>query len=214
MGGIIMKKIIIVLSLILILMQVSCSNSTSNLKNNDTNDSIFSQHNIDKMNGDYMVYEDTNELYDKSELIIIATPTKEYDEEDPILNYIDTPNGSRLASYRTLRNINILKVIKGNTEQFNMDIIENQAYLKDENKLLLKGLAIPMRKDMQYILFLVEADILDRKYYGIITIGQGKYNIDNKDKDEASITDKSFNTLKNDALKMFNKQIESVKNIM
>ncbi len=168
-------------------------------------------------------YTSAKELYEGSELIVIAEPINNISDEKPVLNYSRIPNGDKngpnasntnrndtvMSSFWTNREMKVYKTLKGKLSGDTIKIKENAAFVEqsDGNKLFVLDEVSPMQKNCKYIIFI---HISKNGDYCITGIDQGKFNIDGKDIFEKNKA-KYIGKLKEEVLNLFNSEIKVVK---
>jgi len=152
--------------------------------------------------GDHLLYANANELEKNADLIIIGHTQKDFKEFPGTINYNE--NG-RYSDYYTVTDLKITKVIKGQYPKDTIFVTQRAALDKDKNILIINEDCSIMEKGKLYLLFLKKLDLKDT--YGIMSINQGKFNIDNtdtkekeKEKGESGV---QYRNLKEDVLKKY-----------
>jgi len=152
--------------------------------------------------GFHVLYKDANELEKDSDLIIIGHTQKDFKEFPATINYNE--NG-RYSDYYTVTDVKINKVIKGQYSKDTIPVIQAAALDKNKNILLISEDCSIMEKSKPYLLFLKRTDLED--VYSIMSVNQGKFNIDNtdtkekeKEKGESGV---QYRDLKEDVLKKY-----------
>ncbi len=166
---------------------------------------------IQRIQATYAGYSSVEELSEYSDMIIIATPLKEFEECPPAIKY--NPDG-RIEDEYTVSPFEVKKVIKGDSELKSVDILQPAAII--ENALGKKVLRITgdyytvMKKGESYLLFLKK--VQEEGFYSVVSLEYGKYNLDGGDQDEMNITEKSdkFKKVKDMAKTRFKKTFDSI----
>lgn len=128
-------------------------------------------------------YETLDKLTDEADLIIFGTMEKDFSSFKPTITY--NPEG-RMDDFYTVTDVKINKVYKGIFNQKYVPVSQ-VAVLKDSLTKLNKDMIIDenysiMEKNKKYILFLKKVE--NYNFYSIISVYQGKYNIDGLDMNE------------------------------
>ncbi|RCX14800.1 hypothetical protein DFR58_11434 [Anaerobacterium chartisolvens] len=166
---------------------------------------------IQRIKAAYAGYSSIEELSEYSDMVIIATPLKEFEECPPTIKY--NPDG-RIEDEYTVSPFGVKKVIKGDSQLKSADILQPAAII--ENALGKKVLRITgdyytvMKKGESYLLFLKKVE--EEGFYSVVSLEYGKYNLDGGDQDEMSITEKSgkFKKVKDMAKARFKKTFDSI----
>lgn len=155
-----------------------------------------------KVYGDHLLYTNANELEKDADLIVIGHTQKDFKEFPATINYNE--NG-RYSDYYTVTDVKITKVIKGQYSKDTILVTQRAALDKNKNILIINEDCSIMEKGKPYLLFLKKIDLKDT--YGIMSINQGKFNIDNtdtkekeKEKGESGV---QYRNLKEDVLKKY-----------
>ena len=161
----------------------------------DRSQSIFTYNTIFYFLGeiDWGFISGPKQIFDGSDLVLIVTPTSDYMDTTPLapfnLQYVKGED--QFAQYSTMRNLDVIQVLKGENVPANLNVGESFGFnneLSSEGKpqlLLLYDCVIPMRAGMKYVVFLSYDSYKNR--YGLHAL-QGKFNIDGKDTDEKNIS--------------------------
>lgn len=163
--------------------------------------------NVIKIHGDHALYNSVEQLENYSDVIVVAKAVDEFSKYTPTLTY--TPEG-RLNAYDTVVDMQVIKSIKGSVNKGEViKVIEHAAYipstLKKTPDLIINEDVTLFQKGSKYILMLKK---LEDGTYSVISLNQGKFNIDNSDlqeKEQESI-DSQFSDLKKKVKNKYNSE--------
>ncbi|OPY57826.1 MAG: hypothetical protein A4E55_01367 [Pelotomaculum sp. PtaU1.Bin035] len=157
-----------------------------------------------KVYGDHLLYANANELEEDADLIIVGHTQKDFKEFPATINY---NNDGRYSDYYTVTDVRITKVIKGEYSKDTIPVTQRAALDKNKNILIINEDCTIMERGKPYLLFLKKIDLKDT--YGIMSIDQGKFNIDNTDTKEKEIGQSNiqYKNLKEDVLEKFKQHI-------
>jgi len=132
--------------------------------------------------GDYISYSTVDSMQKASDLVVVATPKKPFEQRKHITTYVSDPSGQKFpeASY-TLTDISIKKVLSAKepalTKLKSTSVIENIGVVKDNDginkKLSFEGYEEMSNKN-DYILYLTKNE---NGTYSITNILNGKFDV-------------------------------------
>ena len=135
------------------------------------------------------MFSDVNELEKWSDLIIVGKTEKDFFDLAPSIIY---SSENYVQDFYTITDVKISKVIKGEYSKSSIPVVQSAALDTPKNKqqkeLLISDGCSVMQKGEKYLLFLRKTDI--EGVYGILSVNQGKFNLDSLDTKEKDITDK------------------------
>lgn len=173
---------------------------------------FFTPSNIIRSSTNHKIYENLDEVTKVSDEIIVASTKKEFEDFTPLVTY-EEDNRNIIKNYETIIEVDVHKGIKGKLKKNDkIKISMLAAYLPSitkKNKDLLIGEDVTLlKKNLKYILCLRKVDNI----YYIVSLDQGKFNIDDKDIEEKSHANSraQFKGLKNDALIKFKEHINLI----
>lgn len=167
---------------------------TTNLPTHSKEDKI-DELPIVSSNGNYINYDNFDELEQNSELIIIAQATKNFEDREHINKFHETPEDKYQPKFLiegiTKTEVNIKEILKQpENEHFNegeiLSVIEPISIFEDVDKVK-KIKTVSNYKEIgtdDYILFLKKNSYDE---YGVINMNNGRFNLNNNDE---------FNTIK------------------
>lgn len=166
----------------------SMANSSKISDSGETNTTI--REVITEVN--YETYETVEELDNGADVILIGSPTKEFEEREHVIKFTE-PNGlitnKHISDYYTLSEIKVKKILKEDSRlqtKLNGDllkVIEPLAivdYGEEKVKLMREGYT-EMKKNSRYIIFLKKNTNGD---YSVINMSKGKFNLDDTDTED------------------------------
>lgn len=168
---------------------------------------LFTPEREISIHADHKLFNSANELEEYADLIVVGETVAEFSEHKPTITY--TPEG-RYQDFYTITDVKYSKILKGNFSEKFISVIQGAALIESPYKLqkdlLLREDMTLMEKGKKYLLFLKKTDIAG--VYSIISLNQGKFNIDNLDLKEKDMEKQNhqFKTLKQDVLNKFNKK--------
>lgn len=168
---------------------------------------LFTPEREISIHADRKLFNSANELEEYADLIVVGETVAEFSEHKPTITY--TPEG-RYQDFYTITDVKYSKILKGNFSEKFISVIQGAALIESPYKLqkdlLLREDMTLMEKGKKYLLFLKKTDIAG--VYSIISLNQGKFNIDNLDLKEKDMEKQNhqFKTLKQDVLNKFNKK--------
>lgn len=148
----------------------------------------------------FKTYDSLDELTERAELIVIASPEKTFTDEaptfldingNPVDSYEQASNGNRF----TKRQFKVYKVLKGDKNLKEVTVAETFAYNESTDKIVgFEGEYIA-KKNAKYLLFLIPSNYTDSYYVTCYNVG--KINIDGKDPNcEQVVDNKMLNEIK------------------
>ena len=165
------------------------SDDANGLYNYEVTSEPFESMPIVNSYSNYVTYADSDEMYDKAEIVLIGMPVETFTDGeeryfDSENNEVEKDSGVKIFHRSTIRNIKVLKVIKGEWTEETIKIAEIAVTETDEkgNKYisgLPEGQYIA-KKNVKYIYYLTKALTKDADYY-FAHFDQGKINIDGLD---------------------------------
>lgn len=155
-----------------------------------------------EVHGNYVLYNNVENLENYADAIIIGSVTSELKDN----KVVTTKNvNGRLDNFYTITPINVKKVIKGDIVNRTINVNQPVAIIKDSDnsdiKLVLEDYS-ELKKNANYVLFLKKAT---DNSYSIVSVSQGKFNLDDTDADEKNIASNNsqLNELKQKVLKKY-----------
>ena len=192
------KSAFCLITMFVLLLTSSCSKSqqpkqesddANGLYNYEVTSEPFESMPIVNSYSNYVTYADSDEMYDKAEIVLIGMPVETFTDGeeryfDSENNEVEKDSGVKIFHRSTIRNIKVLKVIKGEWTEETIKIAEIAVTETDEkgNKYisgLPEGQYIA-KKNVKYIYYLTKALTKDADYY-FAHFDQGKINIDGLD---------------------------------
>ncbi|WP_195573919.1 hypothetical protein [Paenibacillus sp. 1001270B_150601_E10] len=135
------------------------------------------------VSSDYVGYSTGNGLFNNAELVVIGSPTKDF--EDREVHLTELPKGF-VADIATFTEINVEKVLKGPEEVVkNLTVIEPIGVyqtFKGKKRIAYEGYT-EMKKDSKYLIFLKKNSY---GQYSVINMQAGKFNLDGTDPEDNS----------------------------
>lgn len=211
-----MNKKLKILSLLVVLLLIIACGGYIGIKSLSFQSTNSLKYETIIVQSDHVLFSSAEELENNSDIILLGSPTKNFEEEEPILNYNTekgVPGGKVVSSFYTPREIKIDKVLKGSVSDEIMRICEVAAFVKSEDGKTKKLYNFEensiSKKGSKYIYFLKKGSY---DLYYINSINQGKFNIDGSDEDEkAKVEDKTYQYkyLKIEVLSKYANEIDS-----
>lgn len=130
----------------------------------------------------YVGYDDAASLVNSAELIVIATPVKDFDDREHIVTTYKT---GAVEDFYTKTELKVEKVLKGSLDEKTLTVIEPISYYQNfdgKRKMTTDGYS-EMLKDNQYIVALA------KNYhgeYGVINMTNGVFNLSTQSNKELS----------------------------
>ena len=153
---------------------------------------------------DHVLFKDADELTKHADLIIIGETAADFSMGKPTVTY--TSEG-RIADFYTVGEVKPSRVFKGQSPGRTIPVLQAAVLLarpyKASKDLLINEDVTLMEKGQKYLLFLKQTDLPG--VYSIVSLNQGKFNIDNLDlrEKEMELRDEQFKTLKQNVLNKF-----------
>ncbi|KOP68944.1 hypothetical protein AMS62_04235 [Bacillus sp. FJAT-18019] len=133
------------------------------------------------VSSDYVGYSTGNGLFNNAELVVIGSPTKDF--EDREVHLTELPKGF-VADIATFTEINVEKVLKGPEEDaVSLTVIEPIGVyqtFKGKKRIAYEGYT-EMKKDNKYLIFLKKNSY---GQYSVINMQAGKFNLDGTDPED------------------------------
>lgn len=144
--------------------------------------------NVVRNSADYYACNNLQELENESDLILIGIPVNMITDDKQEIKYM--ADKIHWADYFSMRKVKISKVLKGQYQESQIDVIEHAVTIdnpdgKGKQLITFEDNSIIQKGD-KYILFLKK---IEDGRYSMIAV-QGKCNIDNKDQDEKDTSEK------------------------
>jgi len=132
--------------------------------------------------GDYISYSTVDSMENASDLVVVATPKKPFEQRKHVTTYVSDPSGQKFPenSY-TLTDVSIKKVLSAKDSSLSklksVSVVENIGVIKDNDginkKLSFEGYE-EMSNKSDYILYLTKND---NGTYSITNILNGKFDV-------------------------------------
>lgn len=216
----------------------SVSPKTTTSQTNISQDSS-SQNNdlpIEKGSANYVTFDSAESLASRADVIIIGQTKSDFQSSQAVS--IDKENKGKakikvgqsvvvrdemgqISDYYTITPVTIKKVLKGTDTVLEKEISVIQAGAvveepgRDKYILADDGFS-PLVKNAKYLLFLSKVDSTIypnlEDTYSIISVNQGKFNLDKTDKKEAKVEtdDEQYKNLKQKVMKKYDRQLDLV----
>jgi hypothetical protein len=164
---------------------------------------------VHKVLGNYKTFSSDDELSQFADLVVIGKPTvnldetsfrsssesesksKKHQENESIV--VRDSSGNVIDAY-SITLFRVQKYLKGSLKDKQIRVLQPTAYIREPGKspyLWLQEGSSPMEKKSKYILFLKEVDTATypnlKGVYSIISVNQGKFNLDKSDSKELDI---------------------------
>jgi ribosomal protein L30E len=184
--------------------------------------------------GNAIQFNTVSELEQRASLIIIGKTTANFEDsqvrniEESKQNELDfQPNQSITikdaaglpVGFYSITSVKINKVLKGSTDLKEINVIQAGAVSSDgsgKQIIIANEGSTPLQKNLKYILFLAKVDTKDypgagNNTYSILSINQGKFNLDQKDVTESKEEVKSsqYKALKKQVSEKYKKDFDS-----
>lgn len=163
---------------------------TNILKATTFKNPVSSRIPIQRNSANHVLFDRVEELEKIADLIVVGKPAKNFIENQPVV--VRDPEGF-ISDYYTLTPIEIKKVLKGSNINKEITILEPAVIIEQpatRNKVIwMRDDYSLLQKNSQYLLFLKR---VDAGSYSIISINQGKFNLDLTDLEEQKIERKSL----------------------
>ena len=169
----------------------------------------------------HIIFDNIDDLIKHAELIIIAKlDTNLKDAESVTISegeivetdfssaksiFVKNKDGIQMDLY-TISPVKIQKVIKGNFEGKEIKVLEPYAITNSNVKYIYEGYS-EMKKGDKYILFLAKAYGYD-DVYSVVSLDQGKFNVDGLDKEEQNVQTEQAKDLKDKVMKKFSTELQ------
>jgi hypothetical protein len=180
-------------------------------------DSISIENNkkvpIHRAQGNYKTFDSDEELSQVADLVVIGKPMADLDETS-FLSYSESESRSKknqgnesilvrsstgnVMDAYSIVSFKVQKYLKGDSKEKQIRILQSPAYIQQGNQtsyVWLQEDSSPLQKKSRYILFLKEVDTTTYPnlagVYSIISVGQGKFNLDKSDSKESEIEGKN-----------------------
>lgn len=159
--------------------------------------------------GQHITYGDVETLCDNSDLIVVASPLKDFMDREHVNRYETYPI-KHLINYVTKTDIRIEKVLKQPTDSLikvgDILTVTEPASVEDYPERNLRQIIKssgyePIQKGNRYILFLKKSP---QGNYSIINLNNGRFNLDKAEKQENDIVKK----FKESVLKKFENELK------
>jgi ribosomal protein L30E len=179
-------------------------------------------------------FDAVSELEKRASLIIIGKTTTNFEDsqvrniEESKQNELDfQPNQSIIikdaaglpVGFYSITSVKINKVLKGPTDLKEINVIQAGAVSSDgsgKQIIIANEGFTPLQKNLKYILFLAKVDTKDYpgagdNTYSILSVNQGKFNLDQKDVTESKEEGKNsqYNALKKQVSEKYKKDFDS-----
>lgn len=204
----------------------------SSLKTEAVNNISIEEPTVQVTATNHMIYASVEELASRADLIVVGTTTKEFEQNK--LVYISVADKSKkrlqsnqsvivydetksLVNYYTITQFEVKKILKGSAASKEIPVLQAGAMVPQSGQKAKYILASedfsPLKANSAYILFLAKIDAVTfpnlAGVYSIISINQGKFNLDKTDDREQAldIKDQQYKDLKA-------KVLDKYKNIM
>jgi hypothetical protein len=217
---------------------VSCDKNASSLNtNNEPQQSASKTVSIDGLPaqvnpGNYITFDSVENLSNTADLIIIGQPVNNLSESKRIskkntgktndkvelnTSLVYTDEDGKIVDYQTVTPVKVKKVLKGNPKDKLIGVSQGGAVVDANSQpfvMASEGFT-PLDKGSKYILFLKEIDASEfpnmAGIYSIISVNQGKFNLDKSDKQEETheTKDLQYKSLKEQVRSKYKKDFDS-----
>lgn len=151
-------------------------------------------------------FKNVEDLEEKADLIVLGEVNQDFEEYEPTIYKNDF---GRLEQFYTIVDFTVKKVFKGETLD-SVPVIENAAMVTDfgQKQLFVHDGYTTMEEGKKYLLFLKKNDF-DEGYW-VMSITQGKYNVDGLDEKENAFskTDDHYQKLKEEVLDKYKTKLD------
>lgn len=156
-----------------------------------------------EVHSNYVEFNDVNSLEEFADLIIIGSPAKPFEEDNPVVTY---NKEGRYEDFYTISDVKVKKVLKGEYSKDTVPVLQSAAIttsLSGKEKIfMISDDFSVMEKNKKYLLFLKKTD---NNNYSIISVNQGKFNIDDQDKNEKELSshNEQYGKLKKEVIEQY-----------
>lgn len=154
--------------------------------------------------GNYVIYDSEEKLFEYADLVVTGTVCNDLSEDESVISKVE---GNHMVDFYSVSPFKIEKLIKGVSNEKIINVYQPIAITREiaisKTKYTIAGYT-EMKKKSKYIIYLEE---VSSGYYSVISIDQGKFNVDGTDKDEIKAHSK-----KEQVKKLKEQALERVKN--
>ena len=159
------------------------------------------------------IYNSAEELESYADLIVVGKTNEDFEQgQSVVFRNSLSRRGLGISGFYTLTFFEVKKVLKGSITQPGILVSQSAVLLDTPNQgqkklLKLDGYTL-LKKDSSYLLYLKE--MKEKGRYSIISVNQGKFNIDQTDKEEEALSDRDrqYRELKSQVLHKHKSQLE------
>ena len=190
------------------------NNSTQGASTNTTTSiPTYNNYSIGTVYASYDIYENAEELESYADLIVVGKTNQDFEQgQSVVFKNPLSKRGLGISGFYTLTPFEVKKVLKGSIAQPQIPVAQAAALIdipNQEQKKLLKidGYTL-LKKNSSYLLYLKQMREPGR--YSIVSVNQGKFNIDKTDKEEEALSekDKQYRDLKSQVLQKNKSKLE------
>lgn len=171
------------------------NSDTDELCNYEVTEEPFESMEIVNSYADYITYDSEAELYEASEMVFIGMPTETFtDGEELLYNFnaeiIPDNSDDKIAYCFTVRNVKVLKMLKGDDSIKEIKVAEEAMKQTDLNGIV-RIIGLPdntciTKKNVKYIYYVKKAAQPSMDFY-LTRMDQGIVNIDGLDANSRSV---------------------------
>lgn len=182
-----------------------------------TNHAIFASAEELASRADLIVVGKTLKEFEQNSLVYVSIATKSKKRFQPNQSVIVYDETKSLLDYYTITQFEVKKVLKGSFSSKKISVLQAGAIVpKSGHKakyILASEDFSPLKANSSYILFLAKIDTVTfpnlADVYSIISINQGKFNLDKTDDQEQAIEikDQQYKDLKTKVLDKYKKMV-------
>jgi hypothetical protein len=189
---------------------------------------------VQKSSSSYITYDNIESLVDAADLVIIGKTENKFEDSVPVSinKELQTKREVKLNESITVKDeegfirdsytvtpVKVMKVLKGNTDDKVLKVIQAGALIEEagsSKRTLDSEDFSPLVQKSKYLLFLKQVDATTfpnlAGAYSIMSVNQGKFNLDKTDSKEEAFAGKSpkYGDLKRSALERFKKEAEAI----
>ena len=143
-----------------------------------------------RIQSNLVLYNSLQDINDFADLVIVGSTRKDFSEFKPTVTYnLD----GRIEDFYTVTDVKVDKVYKGTFKKENVPVaqvaVTKSTLVKLKKDVIIDEHYSIMQTGKKYVLFLKKVENED--FYSIISVYQGKYNIDGLDTDEDKVSNKN-----------------------
>ena len=213
---------------------VACDSVSPKTTTSETN--ISQDSSSQKSSGNYVTFDSPESLASRADVIIIGQTKSDFQSSQALS--IDKENKGKakiklgqsvvvrdemgqISDYYTITPVAIEKVLKGTDTivEKEIPVIQAGAVIDEPGRdkyILADDGFSPLVKNAKYLLFLSKVDSTIypnlEDTYSIISVNQGKFNLDKTDKKEAKVEadDEQYKNLKQKVIKKYDRQLDLI----